>query len=64
MQVEVDLRPRLDQAARAFRKHVGVLAERVLIEEGPLDVISIVGIVLVLHGRGDMVDRPEALEWS
>ena len=61
MQVEVDLGPGLHQTAGAFRKYVGVLSERVLVEEGSLDVVAVVGIVVVLHGRGYMMDRPETL---
>ena len=59
MEIEVDLRPRLDQPARAFGEHVGVLTQRVFVEEDALRVVSIVGIVLMLHGGGDVMDRFE-----
>ena len=62
MEVEIDFGPGLHQSSRAFREHVGVFSERVLIEEGSLCGHSIIGrrIIIVLHGCHHMVNDLEA----
>src|SRR6267142_4602297 len=50
--VEVDLRPLLDQAARAFREDVGILAKRVLAQEAPRAAHAVVLARRVQPGPG------------